>query len=77
MTNDEPHDCKLKEKGFCECTKECTCDLNGAETDIGHFKTCPVVRDDINLGLNAEEEAQALDAIEHGSEATLSDEKPH
>ena len=32
---------------------------------------------EINLGLNAQEEAEALDAIEHGSEATLSDEKPH
>lgn len=31
--------------------------------------------DDINLGLNAEEEAQALDTIEH--EEKLSDEKPH
>jgi len=49
MTN-ETHDCKLREKGFCECT-------------------------DINLGLNSEEEAQALDAIEH--EDKLSDELPH
>ena len=31
--------------------------------------------EEINLGLNAEEEAQALDAIEH--EEKLSDEKPH
>ena len=22
MTNDEPHDCKLKEKGFCECSDD-------------------------------------------------------
>ena len=22
MKNDEPHDCKLKEKGFCECSDD-------------------------------------------------------
>lgn len=33
---------------------------------------------DINLGLNAEEEAQALDAIEHNEvPSKLSDEKPY
>ena len=40
------HDCKIKEKGFCECTE------------------------DLNLGLSAQEEAEALDAIEH-EKATL------
>lgn len=33
--------------------------------------------EEINLGLDAEEEAEALDTIENGSESTLSDELPH
>ena len=28
---------------MCEvCKNRCTCDINGAEDDIGHFKKCPI-----------------------------------
>ena len=30
-----------KEIGSQGLVKKCTCNINGAETDIGHFKDCP------------------------------------
>jgi hypothetical protein len=45
MNNNCP-ECQFENGGHsleCSRYKECTCNINGAEDDIGHFKGCPAL----------------------------------
>src|SRR3990167_4944601 len=50
----------MKEEKIIEKEK-CICDINGAESDIGHFKECPRYNDPIKVFTKNKEEIEKSD----------------
>lgn len=53
---------------------ECTCDINGAESDIGHFSGCPVLKETKSEGWE-NDILYCLGALKGGLEAHTKDEE--